>query len=153
MAADHFTQFDYLLNAMKLAAQQEKPAEHGYGWKRQRLYAHVRELERKADLYDAEHKAGPCAANNLDSIALEAAQEIALMWGRDRTQFVAKIQVAVRDAMERAHGVQATEEAQQPCPVCGGTERNRAGYLLCECPAASLKPAAGVAPSDGGQQK
>jgi hypothetical protein len=50
------------------------------------------------------HLAG-CASNNLDSIALEAAQEIALMWGRDRTQFVAKIQVAVRAAMERAAGV------------------------------------------------
>lgn len=58
------------------------------------------------------HLAG-CAANNLDSIALEAAQEIALMWGRDRTQFVAKIQVAVRTAMERAAGVGIPLEDQK----------------------------------------
>lgn len=43
-----------------------------------------------------------------------------------------------------ADGVLAVDESEQPCPVCGGTERSRAGYLLCECPAASLKPADGV---------
>lgn len=49
------------------------------------------------------------------------------------------------------YGVLASDDAQPPCPVCGGTERNRAGYLLCECPAASLKPAAGVAVVRGGE--
>jgi hypothetical protein len=39
------TQFDYLLNAMELAAQHTNPAEHGYAQKRQALYAYVRGLE------------------------------------------------------------------------------------------------------------
>lgn len=48
-----FTQFDYLLNSMLEAARQKWPAEHGYGDKRKALYAHVRELERKAAAFDA----------------------------------------------------------------------------------------------------
>jgi hypothetical protein len=36
----------------------------------------------------------------LDTKALATAQEIALMWGRDRSQFVSRIQVAVREAMD-----------------------------------------------------
>ncbi|MEI7296657.1 hypothetical protein WCQ02_31325 [Paraburkholderia tropica] len=36
----------------------------------------------------------------LDAKALATAQEIALMWGQDRSQFVSRIQVAVRDAMD-----------------------------------------------------
>jgi Mg-chelatase subunit ChlI len=36
----------------------------------------------------------------LDAKALATAQEITLMWGRDRSQFVSRIQVAVRDAMD-----------------------------------------------------
>lgn len=37
---------------------------------------------------------------DIDTKALATAQEIALMWGRDRSQFVSRIQVAVREAME-----------------------------------------------------
>lgn len=39
---------------------------------------------------------------NADEIALRAAQEIALMWGQDRSQFVSKIQVRVLAAMREA---------------------------------------------------
>lgn len=49
--------------------------------------------------------------------------------------------------LSRTPGVQASDEEQPPCPVCGGTERSHAGYLLCECPAGSLKPALDVLPS------
>ena len=35
----------------------------------------------------------------MDAKALATAQEIALMWGHDRSQFVSRIQVAVLDAM------------------------------------------------------
>lgn len=37
---------------------------------------------------------------SVDEKALATAQEIALMWGRDRSQFVSRIQVAVRSAMD-----------------------------------------------------
>lgn len=39
------TQFDYLLNAMEAARQQDNPAEHGYGNKRKALFVYVRGLE------------------------------------------------------------------------------------------------------------
>lgn len=61
MAAEKFTTFDYLLNAMLDAARHEHPAEHGYGEKRRKLYEHVRELERKAAAYDALRAAGATA--------------------------------------------------------------------------------------------
>ena len=51
--ADENTQFNYLLNAMEHAAQSKSPAQEGYGSKRRALLAHVRELERKAALWDA----------------------------------------------------------------------------------------------------
>ena len=51
MAAETLTQFDYLLNALELAAQADKPAEHSYGAKRQALFAYVRGLERDATRY------------------------------------------------------------------------------------------------------
>ena len=45
------TQFDYLLNAMELAAQNVRPALAGYGAKRHDLFEHVRKLEQdSADL-------------------------------------------------------------------------------------------------------
>jgi hypothetical protein len=47
------TQFDYLLNAMEHAAREAHPAKAGYAGKRKALFAYVRELERKAALYDA----------------------------------------------------------------------------------------------------
>lgn len=39
---------------------------------------------------------------DLDGRALAAAYEIALMWGEDRSQFVTRIQAAVRKAMDWA---------------------------------------------------
>ena len=42
------------------------------------------------------------AVSDVDSIALEAAHEIALIWGQNRSQFVAKIQVRVIAAIESA---------------------------------------------------
>jgi hypothetical protein len=51
--AEKLTQFDYLLNALEFAAQAENPAKADYGGARQRLFAHVRELARKAAVYDA----------------------------------------------------------------------------------------------------
>lgn len=54
-----------------------------------------------------------------DEKALEIAQRIALMWGHDRSQFVAKIQVAVLEAMRFAalsppsgEGVDSAEQAE-----------------------------------------
>lgn len=41
-------------------------------------------------------------AVDIDTIALRAAEEISLMWGLDRSQFVAKIQVRIIAAMRRA---------------------------------------------------
>lgn len=41
-------------------------------------------------------------ATDLDTIALAAANHIALMWGQDRSQFVSKIQVRVLGAMREA---------------------------------------------------
>ena len=46
MTTDTPTQFDYLLNAMEIAGQADKPAEHRYGDKRRALFTHVRTLER-----------------------------------------------------------------------------------------------------------
>ena len=43
--------------------------------------------------------AAPSVPADWDSIALQAAREIALMWGQDRSQFVSKIQVRILDAM------------------------------------------------------
>lgn len=40
-------------------------------------------------------------AVDIDTTALRAAEEIALMWGQDRTQLVAKIQVRVISALRR----------------------------------------------------
>ena len=45
---DKFTQFDYLLNAFEEASQSPKPHLMGYKGKRDALYAHVRDLERRA---------------------------------------------------------------------------------------------------------
>lgn len=54
------TQFDYLLNAMEAAAQQENPASYGYAQKRQALYAYVRGLEnRPSPLDDLSAPASP----------------------------------------------------------------------------------------------
>jgi len=46
----------------------------------------------------------------IDTKALATAQEIALMWGKDRSQFVSRIQVAVTEAMRWA-------ATTQPAPV------------------------------------
>lgn len=46
------TQFCYLLNAFEAASQSERPAENGYGRKRQALFAHVRALEAAAEERD-----------------------------------------------------------------------------------------------------
>lgn len=46
--AEKFTEFDYLLNRMELAGQNEEPAKHGYGDHRRALYAYVRKLEATA---------------------------------------------------------------------------------------------------------
>lgn len=53
MAEEKNTQFNYLLNAFERASQADRPVDHGYRQKREALIAHVRELERKAALYDA----------------------------------------------------------------------------------------------------
>ena len=45
------TEFDYLLNRMEHAAQQETPADHHYGTHRASLMRHVRALERDAERY------------------------------------------------------------------------------------------------------
>lgn len=45
---------------------------------------------------------GSGRTGDLDGRALAAAYDIALMWGEDRSQFVAKIQIAVRKAMDWA---------------------------------------------------
>jgi hypothetical protein len=49
---EKFTEFDYLLNALQFAAQADNPAKADYAGKRQALLRHVRELERKADLWN-----------------------------------------------------------------------------------------------------
>lgn len=66
MADEKNTQFNYLLNAVMHAAQEAHPAKAGYAGKYRALIAHVRELERKAALYDAEHKDGVQEAPKLD---------------------------------------------------------------------------------------
>lgn len=43
--ADTPTQFDYLLNQVEHAGQQEQPAMYGYAEKRAALFAYVRDLE------------------------------------------------------------------------------------------------------------
>lgn len=48
------TKFDYLLNALELAAQSDKPAEHGYAEARRALFAYVRDLERCSALSEGE---------------------------------------------------------------------------------------------------
>jgi hypothetical protein len=53
MADQQRTEFDYLLNSMEHAAREAHPAKAGYAGKRKALFAYVRELERKAALYDA----------------------------------------------------------------------------------------------------
>lgn len=45
------TEFDYLLNRMEHAGQQEAPAEHHYGVHRASLIRHVRALEKDAERY------------------------------------------------------------------------------------------------------
>lgn len=40
--------FEYLLNAMERAAQEENPAEHGYADKRSAVFAYVRNLESRS---------------------------------------------------------------------------------------------------------
>jgi hypothetical protein len=40
--------FEYLLNAMEYAGQQENPAEHGYRQKREAVFAYVHDLEYRA---------------------------------------------------------------------------------------------------------
>jgi hypothetical protein len=76
--ADQFTQFDYLLNAMLHAGQQERPADHGYGEKRERLYEHVRDLERKAAAYDALRRVADAAKHHLDALENCSQHESAL---------------------------------------------------------------------------
>ena len=48
---DKPTEFDYLLNRMEHAGQQETPAEHHYGTHRTSLLRHVRALEKNAERY------------------------------------------------------------------------------------------------------
>ena len=48
---DKLTKFDYLLNAMQHAGQEENPAHAGYGDKRRALFEHVRALEKDAERY------------------------------------------------------------------------------------------------------
>lgn len=43
------SQFEYLLNAMERAAQEEKPAEHGYAEKRRAVLDFVRDLEGRVE--------------------------------------------------------------------------------------------------------
>jgi hypothetical protein len=62
----------------------------------------------KPEIFDATYEAEALATRadapryGHDAKALEVAQRIALMWGEDRSQFVAKIQVAVLEAMQFA---------------------------------------------------
>jgi len=44
------TPFDYLLNALERASQEDEPSKHGYAERRAALVAHVRELERQAGI-------------------------------------------------------------------------------------------------------
>lgn len=73
-------------------------------------------------------------ADDLDTIALAAANDIALMWGHDRSQFVSKIQVRVLGAMREAWpaAVQRqldtlVEEVREAADV-----RERMGTILTE---------------------
>jgi hypothetical protein len=86
------------------------------------------ELEsfRRAYRAIATHPHSPDAADSArvmdeDSIALGAAHEIALMWGQDRSQFVAKIQVRVIAAIRAALAAQGQGETGGTfaCPICG----------------------------------
>lgn len=80
--AEKFTQFDYLLNALELAAQADQPAEHGYGEKRRALYAHVRELERKAAAFDARQTPDGVAAAVPAPIPGESLRQPGIVCGR-----------------------------------------------------------------------
>ena len=50
----------------------------------------------------------------MDEKALAIAQEIALMWGRDRSQFVSRIQCSVLDAMRWAGEAQWAGKLVRP---------------------------------------
>lgn len=82
---------------MTLASQPSQPVEVGE--------RHSRECQCAACNWE---RSNPEAA--LDTKALATAQEIALMWGQNHSQFVSRIQVAVREAMDwtRAASPQAT---------------------------------------------
>ncbi|WP_322997901.1 hypothetical protein [Castellaniella sp.] len=63
----------------------------------------------------------------IDAKALSTAQEIALMWGADRSQFVSRIQIAVIEAMlwmqdgvAAPVAARAQPSAQAKCQTCGG---------------------------------
>jgi hypothetical protein len=71
-----FTQFDYLLNAFEAASQSDKPAENSYAEKRQKLYAHVRELERKAALWDAINLMWSFPGKTLEEVLMMRADEL-----------------------------------------------------------------------------
>jgi hypothetical protein len=54
----------------------------------------------------------------IDTQALSTAQEIALMWGRDRSQFVSRIQVAVTEAMKWLYAsVPECAPSPSPCNI------------------------------------
>jgi hypothetical protein len=65
-----------------------------------------------ATTVSAQEKAEPVA--DIDSIALRAAKDISLMWGQDRSQFVAKIQVRIIDAIRQANTAPPAERVRVP---------------------------------------
>lgn len=67
------TEFDYLLNAFEAASQADHPAEHGYGDKREALFAYVRDLERRAHLSAAPTVQAETAAGGTNLDAMRAA--------------------------------------------------------------------------------
>lgn len=72
-----FTKFDYLLNAFEQASQAPEPAKLNYGDKRRALYAHVRELERRAALAAPEGPAPSPVTRKDGSMSFEEAQDLA----------------------------------------------------------------------------
>ena len=98
--ADKLTPFDYLLNAFEQASQADHPAREKYGDKRRALYAHVRELERKAALFDA-------AAGVQEPRGISPAEAARITW-QDRNDIASADELwqMVADSVLAAAGVQ-----------------------------------------------
>lgn len=114
MVAEQFTQFDYLLNAMTEAGRHEKPADHGYGEKRRKLYEHVRELERKAALADLH----PCVRAEPELLHLAETCEL---WARQVSE-QPDVRHGIRDAGAKLAQQLRVAIARHVAGVRGGAE-------------------------------